>query len=55
MKVCRICGEKYHAKGLCKSCYNKERNQIPEMKEKNRLYAKEWNQRLEVKKSISFF
>ena len=40
-KLCKICGGKHHAKGLCSKCYN----QLPEIKERTR----KWKQNPEYK------
>jgi len=41
MKVCSVCGGKYHAKGLCRKHYS----QLPEQRKRR----KEYNSRPEVK------
>ncbi len=45
MRTCETCGGKHCAKGLCKKCYKKEYEQIPEVKERTRTYQNEYNKR----------
>lgn len=39
------CGRPYYAKGLCKSCYFKQRKNTPQQRELYREYKKTYNQR----------
>ncbi|VVB66219.1 HNH endonuclease [Candidatus Gugararchaeum adminiculabundum] len=49
MKVCKICGGKYKAKGLCEKHYN----QTPEAKAKHREYMRKYYHKPDIKEKWS--
>ena len=49
VKVCRICGAKHYANGLCKRCYHREYQRRPEVKAKMKETKRKYLAKPEVK------